>query len=135
MMRHERCMSTARRSTLCIVDAPRDGLPARERSRLPSRNTSYDNADDPLWRLLVYEPVHSGREFINIGGARVLDAIASKLKPQTCLRLLEIGSGLGANCIYLGTKCGYDITGVDANPDRKSTRLNSSHVKISYAVF
>src|SRR5690606_40498119 len=30
--------------------------------------------------------------------------------------------------------CGYTYT-ADATVDRKSTRLNSSHVKISYAVF
>src|SRR5690606_40816010 len=28
-----------------------------------------------------------------------------------------------------------DVARLDASPDRKSTRLNSSHVKISYAVF
>src|SRR5690554_7701360 len=28
-----------------------------------------------------------------------------------------------------------DIRSAGANPDRKSTRLNSSHVRISYAVF
>src|SRR5690606_40621791 len=29
----------------------------------------------------------------------------------------------------------FCVIGIPAHPDRKSTRLNSSHVKISYAVF
>src|SRR5690606_27244350 len=35
----------------------------------------------------------------------------------------------------LGTPPSVGLAGLDANQDRKSTRLNSSHVKISYAVF
>src|SRR5699024_11808879 len=37
----------------------------------------------------------------------------------------------------LGEKRLYDVTGINShsNQDRKSTRLNSSHVSISYAVF
>src|SRR5690349_23715586 len=31
--------------------------------------------------------------------------------------------------------CGYDESTPPEQPDRKSTRLNSSHVEISYAVF
>src|SRR5690606_41235875 len=32
-------------------------------------------------------------------------------------------------------QCGFCLNGVILTADRKSTRLNSSHVKISYAVF
>src|SRR5439155_8448166 len=35
----------------------------------------------------------------------------------------------------IGSAGGYTGHGVDPIPDRKSTRLNSSHVAISYAVF
>jgi cyclopropane fatty-acyl-phospholipid synthase-like methyltransferase len=120
MMKDGSYMATADKSKMCVMRTPQGSLPVRERSSLPSWNTSYDNADNPLWRLLVYEPVHSGREFINIGGIRVLDAIASRLAPQSSPRLLEIGSGLGANCIYLSSTYGYDITGIDANPHQVS---------------
>src|SRR5256885_3321418 len=36
---------------------------------------------------------------------------------------------------YTGQYCIYDNAYVDVKPDRKSTRLNSSHLVISYAVF
>src|SRR5690606_6783596 len=35
----------------------------------------------------------------------------------------------------LGVEPGLELENVEAGRDRKSTRLNSSHVKISYAVF
>src|SRR5690606_40068466 len=44
----------------------------------------------------------------------------------------------GADVIYAaagGTGVGVLQAAADAGKDRKSTRLNSSHVKISYAVF
>src|SRR5438067_12705788 len=43
-----------------------------------------------------------------------------------------------ANSLY-GETCGFEVAGTielaTSKPDRKSTRLNSSHVSISYAVF
>src|SRR5690606_39688827 len=41
--------------------------------------------------------------------------------------------GLPLEVVQLGVEAGQE--GADAVQDRKSTRLNSSHVKISYAVF
>src|SRR3712207_7576839 len=43
--------------------------------------------------------------------------------------------GKGGNDIILGGGGNDYITGSDGNEDRKSTRLNSSHANISYAVF
>src|SRR5690606_41394437 len=40
----------------------------------------------------------------------------------------------GAEMVFVTAGMGGG-TGTGASPDRKSTRLNSSHVKISYAVF
>src|SRR5579872_2303166 len=109
-------MAAADKPTTRIMATPQGRVAVRHGSCLRSQTPSYDNADSPLWRLLVYEPVHAGQEFINIGGVRVLDAIASCLTSRNNVRLLEIGSGLGANCIYLCGTYGYDITGIDANP-------------------
>src|SRR5699024_11283302 len=39
---------------------------------------------------------------------------------------------IGAGPIVIGQACEFDYSGAQ---DRKSTRLNSSHVSISYAVF
>src|SRR5256885_5051693 len=46
-------------------------------------------------------------------------------------KLICIDTGISA--VYGGTVSYLDI--VDGTPDRKSTRLNSSHLVISYAVF
>src|SRR5436309_12131783 len=55
----------------------------------------------------------------------------STLFPYTTLFRSPTGrrrrSDAGRDCLGAWLQC--------ANPDRKSTRLNSSHVKISYAVF
>src|SRR3989442_10584428 len=45
------------------------------------------------------------------------------------------GSGLGARGSGFGFPYGQALVRRDARQDRKSTRLNSSHVRISYAVF
>src|SRR5690606_41730101 len=54
------------------------------------------------------------------------------------LRILERKTGkieIGAAChAGIGQHLGYDLNNVHFQIDRKSTRLNSSHVKISYAV-
>src|SRR5690625_2792047 len=54
----------------------------------------------------------------------------------------EKSSTRGKVLLYAGTKMeidgldpGYEIVRTDRTEDRKSTRLNSSHVAISYAVF
>src|SRR3989442_10618132 len=40
-----------------------------------------------------------------------------------------------SHAAVVGQRPGNGATGVPLNTDRKSTRLNSSHVRISYAVF
>src|SRR5690606_40579022 len=51
-------------------------------------------------------------------------------------RLLELGGGTGEDAVFLAAH-ERRVLLTDGAPriDRKSTRLNSSHVKISYAVF
>src|SRR5690606_41387818 len=49
------------------------------------------------------------------------------------MKVIVLGAGVvGTTSAYYLNKLGCDVTVVE---DRKSTRLNSSHVKISYAVF
>src|SRR5690606_41195148 len=51
------------------------------------------------------------------------------------VELAVLGEGIGdAGLVVLVRPVG-DVVAVGHRPDRKSTRLNSSHVKISYAVF
>src|SRR5205809_1927275 len=53
-----------------------------------------------------------------------------RLRPWVGRRVLEIGAGIGNMSAFL-----VDRERVDQERDRKSTRLNSSHGYISYAVF
>src|SRR5699024_3334318 len=81
-----------------------------------------------------------------------IDAVllASFAKVKKGERALDIGTGTGIIPILMTVKTdGEDFTGLEIqeesadmarrsvkhNQDRKSTRLNSSHVSISYAVF
>src|SRR5690606_41917054 len=73
------------------------------------------------------------RDAGNADAARAVDALASKLITEP----VRYGKpGLQAHISYLAgmTARTDQKVGRDAI-DRKSTRLNSSHVKISYAVF
>src|SRR5699024_12705434 len=45
----------------------------------------------------------------------------------------SVGQGQAELLVFVGG--GDEVVGVEAHTDRKSTRLNSSHVSISYAVF
>src|SRR5207253_11405772 len=69
-------------------------------------------------------------------------AVAARRRPFHVARAIDLGCGTGLVAEALHAHCGT-IVGVDLSPamaaaarrDRKSTRLNSSHVAISYAVF
>ena len=54
------------------------------------------------------------------------------IKEQTITpcHTLEFGAGTGTDAIWLAQK-GFKVTALDISPDRKSTRLNSSHTDIS----
>src|SRR5699024_11811813 len=71
------------------------------------------------------------------GGIRDLDTIEAYL--ELGIQYVIIGTAAVKNPGFLRDACaafpGHIIVGLDAREDRKSTRLNSSHVSISYAVF
>src|SRR5690606_41095197 len=50
-------------------------------------------------------------------------------------RLVGVGLTSGESEILLFSDAGKSVRFAESEVDRKSTRLNSSHVKISYAVF
>src|SRR5690606_39626939 len=50
-------------------------------------------------------------------------------------RYLFIGNGSWATRFHFVVQSLKTVIKISPSPDRKSTRLNSSHVKISYAVF
>src|SRR5690606_42098005 len=67
-----------------------------------------------------------------VGLARGLVGVADPLDRLAQRRLRP---ARGAEVVELGQQDGQLRLGDGPGPDRKSTRLNSSHVKISYAVF
>src|SRR3989442_9473516 len=60
----------------------------------------------------------------------VLNRLANVSLRDVALGVLGLGSGL-----VLAFLVGYPLARIPGVGDRKSTRLNSSHVRISYAVF
>lgn len=75
----------------------------------------YDHADDPIWTLAVYETVHGGHPFANIGGRTVLDHAAELAGLDPSGRVLEVGCGSGAPAIYLAERFGCRVLGLDLN--------------------
>src|SRR5438874_3917160 len=63
----------------------------------------------------------------------------AELTPRAITLGVLLGLIFGASNVYLALKIGLTVSAsipiAEDQPDRKSTRLNSSHVEISYAVF
>src|SRR3989442_2875284 len=84
----------------------------------------------PRSTLFPYTTLFRSGEFVRV--------IAPTLRLiQTLLGLVDLGRGVSrqliTNRLYFPALAGERCRGSDK--DRKSTRLNSSHVRISYAVF
>src|SRR5699024_11477411 len=76
----------------------------------------------------------SAKELLFFGGGYTIARISNHFALQA--DNLVVGKWLGANFLGLYNRA-YQLMVMPANlfGDRKSTRLNSSHVSISYAVF
>src|SRR5690606_21408625 len=92
----------------------------------------FNNGNDNNWVKFSFEGVESNRNGI---GARV------EIHGEWGMQIREVRSGDGFEYMsslnaHFGIGQATSISQVVVKwPDRKSTRLNSSHVKISYAVF
>ncbi len=87
-----------------------------ERAELALRNGElYDDTSSPLWRLAVYDAIHEGWEFVNLGGRALLDAFARQAQLGPGTRVLELCSGQAATCRYLAERCQCAVTGVELN--------------------
>ncbi len=78
----------------------------------------YDNTSGPVWQLAIYGAVHRGWEFINLGGAEVLDRIAALANLNADATAIEFCAGQGAVCRYLAQRYGCLITGIEWNPNQ-----------------
>src|SRR5690606_40255397 len=95
---------------------------------------STGDSEAPLYDFeLAVERVAAARAAIDAAGGEVLLTARSEGffigRPdlEETVRRLQAFAEAGADCLY--------APGIRSEQDRKSTRLNSSHVKISYAVF
>lgn len=93
--------------TICYTEA--------SDAELLEKNRIYDEAAGSWWRTLVYEPVHDGWEFTNMGGRAVLDYIGEFAELRPGKRVLELCSGLGDTSCYLATKFACHVTGIEMN--------------------
>lgn len=73
----------------------------------------WDRADDPRFRLTIYETLREGKKVGSVGGLRFLDYVGSfaDLGPEHSV--LEFGSGMGDACEYIATHFGSRVTGVE----------------------
>lgn len=76
---------------------------------------TYSHAASDVWRRLVYEPVHGGLEFTNMGGRAILDFVARHARLGPGSHALELCSGTGACARYLADRFGCSVTGVEMN--------------------
>ena len=85
----------------------------------------FDDASGEAWRLLVYEPVHQGWKFTNIGGSHVLDEIGRRAELGPHSEVLELCCGLGDTCCYLASKFGCSVSGLELNEEQlAAARVN-----------
>lgn len=92
-------------------------------AELLEKNRIYDEAASALWRTVVYEPVHDGWEFTNMGGRTILDYVGEFAEASAGKRVLELCSGLGATCCYLAEKFDCHVTGIELNQHQISHAL------------
>lgn len=83
--------------------------------RLEKNHDLFDDAGNEIWRLTVYDPVHGGWGFLNIGGRAVLDHLGARAGLTRDSAVLELCCGLGDGCCYLASRFGCRVTGVDIN--------------------
>lgn len=75
----------------------------------------YDSTSDPMWRIVAYEPLHAGWEFINLGGCWLLDETARRAPLTAASRVLDLCCGQGAAARYLADRTGCAVVGLDLN--------------------
>lgn len=93
---------------------------------------NYDDVVGPVWQL-IYESVHDGREFINLGGRAILDEIAERSRFGKSTRVLDLCAGQAAPACYLAEICGARVTAVEINP-RQAERARANVAKKSSTV-
>ncbi|HEU4509657.1 MAG TPA: methyltransferase domain-containing protein [Pyrinomonadaceae bacterium] len=73
----------------------------------------WDRADDPRFRLTIYEPLREGKKVGSVGGLKFLDYVGAYAKLGPEHSVLEFGSGMGDACEYIAEHFGSRVTGVE----------------------
>jgi len=108
--------------------------PRSSPSEIARKNAElYDETSDAIWRLAVYEAVHEGWEFINLGGRQILDAFAQRAGLGRGKKVLELCSGQGAACQYLAERYACEVTGVEMN-SRQVERARARLAQVEHDV-
>lgn len=97
---------------------------------LEQKNKIYDHMEGFSWRQVVYQPVHNGWEFANIGGHTILDFIGNLANQKQVFDAIEFCCGSGATCRYLSSHYDLRLSGVDINQKQiefANTLLKSSN--------
>jgi cyclopropane fatty-acyl-phospholipid synthase-like methyltransferase len=73
----------------------------------------WDRADDPRFRLTIYEPQREGKKIGGVGGLAFLDYVGAYAGLGPEHSVLEFGSGMGDACEYIASHFGSRVTGVE----------------------
>jgi len=88
--------------------------PTKEEIERKNRHL-YDEAFGPTFRRVVLDPLHDGRDFINMGGAPLIDRLARLGGSGPGTAVLGLCSGPGGVACYLADAYGCTVTGVELN--------------------
>jgi cyclopropane fatty-acyl-phospholipid synthase-like methyltransferase len=84
---------------------------------LVARNRElYDDTFGTVWQRAVFDGMHKGREFINLGGDDLVRRVGLAVHLRADSRVLELCSGPGAVAARLLDLYGCRVTGIDINP-------------------
>src|SRR5690554_790051 len=85
--------------------------------------------------LFVYSQFNGDISQWDVSNVKYMDFMFSNSKFNQDISNWNVGNVESMWSMFSFSKFNQDISSWDVGKDRKSTRLNSSHVRISYAVF
>src|SRR5690625_6864776 len=106
------------------------------KTRMNYKHSQYQGTSNPANGLAVFSkfPLKNGRSIKNDDGQLIASSCDIVL-PNGTIRLINLHLHTNAVTLRVNRFSPESISQKEGRRDRKSTRLNSSHVAISYAVF
>ena len=78
-------------------------------------DVTYSHATSAIWQLAVYDTLHGGRRYANIGGRQLLEHLGSAARLTSASHVLELCCGVGDICRDLAERFGCRVSGVEWN--------------------